>query len=217
MRHHHHQPVLCDLLEQVHDLQAGVAVERAGGLVRQQDLRVVDKRPCDRHALHLSARELRRLFVDMLAQADLFERFLGTCGAVACADAADGQRQLHVFENGLVRDQVVALEHKADRMVAVAVPVAVAVFFGRDAVDDQIACVVAVESADDIQQRGLAGAALPQDGDKFVVAQAERNALERLLHQRAGFVYLFYTFDLQHIFSLKKHRMSMIRYAIILP
>ena len=49
-----------------------------------------------------------------------------------------------------MRDQVVGLEDKADRVIAVGVPVAVLVVFGRDAVDDQIAFIVAVQTADDV-------------------------------------------------------------------
>ena len=47
-------------------------------------------------------------------------------------------------------DQVIALEHKADGVVPVGVPVAVCVFFCGDAVDDQIAAVVAIQTADDV-------------------------------------------------------------------
>ena len=42
--------------DQVHDLAAGIDVEIAGRLVRQQDLRIVDQGPRQRDALLLAAR-----------------------------------------------------------------------------------------------------------------------------------------------------------------
>ena len=77
-------------------------------------------------------------------------------------------------------DEVVALEHKADGVVAVGVPVAVGVLFGGDAVDDKVAAVVAVQAADDVQQGGLAGAAGAEDGDEFVVAQVQADIVQRV-------------------------------------
>ena len=41
--------------EQRHDLGAGLRIEVAGRLVGEQDRRVVDQRPRDRHALALAA------------------------------------------------------------------------------------------------------------------------------------------------------------------
>ena len=56
-----------------------------------------------------------------------------------------------------MRDQVIALEHKADRMVAVGVPVPVIIFPCRDSVYDQISVVIAIKTADNIQQCCLSG------------------------------------------------------------
>ena len=97
-----------------------------------------------------------------------------------------------------MRDQVVALEDKADRVVPVGIPVAVLILFRGNAVDDQIAAVVAVEAADDVEQRGLARAAGAEDGDKFTVAQVEADPVERCLCQIAGGVFLFDIDKLKH-------------------
>ena len=58
-----------------------------------------------------------------------------------------------------MRDQVIALEHETDRVVTVGIPVAVLIFFRGDAVDDQVAAVIAVEAADDIKERRFSRAA----------------------------------------------------------
>ena len=52
-------PVLAvELAEELHDLVAGLRVEVAGGLVGQDQLRVVDQRAGDGHALLLAAGQL---------------------------------------------------------------------------------------------------------------------------------------------------------------
>ena len=74
VRDHDDEAVVGDLGEQVHDLDARLGVEGAGGLVGQKDLRVVDEGAGDGHALHLAAGELAGLFVHVLAEAHALER-----------------------------------------------------------------------------------------------------------------------------------------------
>ena len=57
--------------EQVHDLDRRVAVERAGGLVGEDEGRLVDERPGDGDALLLAARELAGQMPGALRKADL--------------------------------------------------------------------------------------------------------------------------------------------------
>ena len=77
VRDHDNEAVVGDLGEQVHDLDARLGVEGAGGLVGQKDLRVVDEGAGDGHALHLAAGELAGLFVHVLAEAHALERLHG--------------------------------------------------------------------------------------------------------------------------------------------
>ena len=51
-------PGVAELLEERHDLDAGLRVEVAGRLVGEDDLRLADQRARDRDALLLAAREL---------------------------------------------------------------------------------------------------------------------------------------------------------------
>ena len=53
--------VAMQLLEQLHDAARHLRIEIAGGLVRQQQPRRARQRARDRHALLLSARQLRRI------------------------------------------------------------------------------------------------------------------------------------------------------------
>ena len=113
-------------------------------------------------------------------------------------DAGDGQGQLHIGQHRLMRDEVVALEHEADGVVAVGVPVPVSVAASGDAVDDKFAAVVTVKAADDVEQGGLARAAGAEDGNKFTVAEVEADPVERCLCQIAGGVFLFDVDKLKH-------------------
>ena len=198
VRDHDHKAVFCHILQQLHDLDARLTVQCAGGLVGQQDVGVIDEGAGDGHALHLAARHLGGALVELVPEAHLPQRLGGTAAALSARHARDGQGQFDVGEDGLVGDEVIALEHEADGVVAVGVPVPVGVAAGGDAVDDELAAVVAVEAADDVEQRGLARAAGAEDSDKFAVAQVEADPVERCLCQIAGGVFLFDIDKLKH-------------------
>ena len=198
MRDHDDQAVVRDLGEQVHDLDAGFGVEGAGGLVGQQDLGIVDQGARDGDALHLAAGQLAGLLVHVIAQAHLLQRGHRAVVAFGARHARQRQRQLHVGQHRLVGDEVVALEHEADAVVAVGVPVLVFILFGGDAIDDEVPRVVVVEAAHDVEQRGLARAGGPQDGHELVVAERHRHVVERGLGEVGRRVRLADVEQLQH-------------------
>ena len=211
---HDHEAVLGHFLQQLHDLNARLTVQRAGGLVGQQDVGVVDEGAGDGHALHLAAGHLGGVLVELVAEADLLERLGGPAAPLGPRNAGDGQGQLHIGQHRLMRDEVVALEHEADGVVAVGVPVAVGVLFGGDAVDDEVAAVIAVQAADDVQQRGLAGAAGAEDGDEFAVAKVQTDLVKGRLHKIAGLVLLVDLFELKHGFCLSVNAEDKSLYSI---
>ena len=151
VRDHDDELFMRDLLQDVHDLDGGLRVERAGRLVGQQDLGVVDKGAGNGHALHLAAGHLVRALVELVAEADLLQRLRGASAPFGLADAGERQRQLDILQHGLVRDEVIALEDEADGMVAVGVPVAVAELLRRAAGNQQVTGRILVEAADDVQ------------------------------------------------------------------
>ena len=135
----------------------------------------------------------------MLAQADLTQGVGGAFPPLAAGDAADRQGKLHVREDVLVRDQIVALEDEADRVIAVGIPIAGRIFFRGDPVDRKLAAVIAVQTADDVQQRGLARAAGAENRHEFVVPQVQTDPVQGSLYQRAGLIDLSDVLNLQHI------------------
>ena len=112
--------------------------------------------------------------------------------------ARERERQLHVFQNGLMRNEVIALEHKADAVVAVGIPIAVAEVLGRDAVNQQVARIKVVKSADNVEHRGFARTRGTQNGHELVIAKRQAHAVERHLRKRLRNVPFANTFELQH-------------------
>ena len=198
VRDHDDELIFCDLLQQIHDLHARLTVERTGRFVGEQNVGVVDDGARDGHALHLAAGHLVRRFVELVAQADLFQRLDGARAPLLTGDARERQRELNVGQHALVRDEVVALKDKADGVVAVRVPVAVVVLLCGAAVDNEVAGGVAVQAADDVQQRGLAAAGLAQDRNELVFTKGNVDALECFDLRRAGLVDFGDVFQFQH-------------------
>ena len=96
------------------------------------------------------------------------------------ANAGQRQGDFDILQHGLMGDQVVALEHKADGMVAVCVPVTILVVLGGGAVDNQVTLSVLIQAADDVQHGGLAAAGGAEDGHKLIAAEGQINTLERM-------------------------------------
>ncbi len=88
--------------------------------------------------------------MDLFAQTHLPQRFFRTLAPFVAGHPGDGKRDLHVGEDALLRDQIVTLEHEADRVVAVGVPVPIRIFFRGNPVNDQVAFIITIQSADDV-------------------------------------------------------------------
>ena len=106
------------VLEQGHDLHARARVEGAGGLVGQDENRLVDEGARDRDALLLAARELRGVMVLAIRQADRRQLGLRPLPPIARRRLAVEQRQLHVLQRRRPRQEIEGLEDEADLLVA---------------------------------------------------------------------------------------------------
>ena len=154
--------ILCNLLQELHHLLARLTVQGTRRLIGEQNGRPVHKRPCDGNTLHLPAGELQGLLVCLFRQAYALERIKSPLPSLLPLHAGERHRELHVCENRLVGDQVVALEDKPDGVVAVGVPVPLFVAAGRCSAESHLAGIVSVQAADDVQQRRL-----PRTADPF--------------------------------------------------
>ena len=108
-----------ELLEEYQYFEAGAGVEVPRRFVREDDGRIVDQRPRDRHALHLPARHLVALMQHAVAETDVAERLFGPfpslCGRVG---RVVHQRQLDVLQRRSFGQQVIVLEDETDLAVA---------------------------------------------------------------------------------------------------
>ena len=97
-----------------------------------------------------------------------------------------------------MRNEVIALEHKADAVVAVGIPITIVKVLGRDTVNQQVARVKVIESANNVEHRGFTRTRGTQNGHELVIAKSQAHAVERHLRKRLGNVPFANTFELQH-------------------
>ncbi len=90
--------------------------------------------------------------MNLFFQPHLFQRFLRPFGPFCLADAGNRQRQFDICQNGLMGNQIIALKNKTDRVIPVGIPVSVLIPFCGNSVNNQIAVIIAVQAADDVQQ-----------------------------------------------------------------
>jgi hypothetical protein len=115
----HDRPALGDqLVEQGQDLLPGLAVQRPGRLVGQQDQRVVDQPAGDADALLLPAGQLHRAVVDPLGHPDPLGQRHRPPPPLLRRDAEVEHRHLEVLEHRQLLDQVVLLEDEPDPRAA---------------------------------------------------------------------------------------------------
>jgi hypothetical protein len=111
-------PFAIQFAQQIHDGFAVAGVQIAGGLVREQNRWSASKRPSHSHSLLLTAGKLRWVMLHAMRHADLLQRLLDALLPLARRHTAVRQRQLNIFVNGQIADQVERLENETDFPVA---------------------------------------------------------------------------------------------------
>src|SRR5438105_5694714 len=106
------------LVEERHDLGSGRGVEISGGLVGEEDARVVDESTRDRDALALPSRELARMVGHPIGEPDRFQRPDRPLFPLLAPEPGIDQRQLDLLERARARQEVEGLEHETDLLVA---------------------------------------------------------------------------------------------------
>ncbi len=145
-----------EVAEQVHDVETVVAVEVAGGLVAEDELRVGDDRAGHGDTLLLPAGELLRIVARPVDDAHALQHLVDLRPPLRLAEPEVAQRQLHVLEDVHVVDEVETLEHEADDAAPQLQPVFLAQGGDIPAVEPVAARVRGVEESEDVEQGGLA-------------------------------------------------------------
>ena len=158
-------------LEQLDDVRAGVAVEVAGGLVGEEHARRVAEGARDGDALLLAAGELVGKWC---ARSPSPTRASSSRRARRRAVvAAQLERDLHVLERGERGDELEALEDEADFRPAELRALIFVEAREIGAVEQHGAARRDVESGEQAEQRRLAAARGPDDGDERAVGNGE--------------------------------------------
>ena len=192
MRHHHDEFFLRDLLQQLHNLFARLAVQRSRGLVGEDDVGVVDDGARDGDPLHLSARKLRGFLFRLVGKPHAFQRGKGFCFAFLGRKTRNRHTHLDVALYGEMRDEVVGLKDEADAVIAVDVPVVVGIVLCADPVHEDVAACITVKPADDVEQGGFTAAGRPQNRHKFAFSETQIHAFQDVHDVFFGNVIFYY-------------------------
>ena len=152
-------------------MNTGFGIQSAGRLVCQDNIRIVDDSAGNGNTLHLPARHLAGLLIQLIAKSHFFKCFLCAPFPIRLRHTRKAERQFHILQHRLVRDQVIALKYKTDGMVSMAVPIPVAKILCRFSVDNQLAAGILIQSADDIQHGRFSASGGTENGNKFAFSE----------------------------------------------
>ena len=170
--------VSIELANEVHDFRAGLAVEVAGGFIRQQELRLIDQRPSQRGSLLLAARKFGGAMPQPGAEADSVQRLLGKSLALGAIHFRKAQRQLHVFQQSHAGNQVERLKHHAHRVQAIFGQLLARELCQIAFLNDHGPGGWTIKPGDEIQQRRFAGARSAEQRDKLPGSDLDGDAID---------------------------------------
>jgi hypothetical protein len=156
-------------------------VQVAGGFIGQHQGGLQHHGPCDGHPLLHATRQFARAFVHGLTQADRVQHGPGLVALPGGHPALAHQgRQGHVLQRSERRQQVVELEHKAQRGATAQRQGLVIDPHHLFAFDPVAARGHALEQAQDVQQGALARPGGTDEGHQFTAGDVERHAVQHL-------------------------------------
>ena len=150
-------------------LSAGLGVERAEGLVHEEDAGLVCESAGDGDALLHAAGEFVRVGVFEFREADEVDPFAGFGLGVEPRFSADLEAEHDVAFDREPGEEGVTLEDHATVGAGAVDGVAV---------EEDLAIVREIETGDNPGERGFSAAGWADDGDEFPAANGDRNAVE---------------------------------------
>ena len=160
------------------DLLAVDAVEIAGRFVGEKNCGAIDESASDGAALLFAAGQFRGAMAAACREANVFEGGLDASGAVIAINFGETERELDVFREGHAGEKVEGLEDHTDGVAPVA-----SEFDGVDCSEiaaanvDGAGCGT-IESGQEIEKGGLAGAGAAEEGDEFAGADFEGDVVD---------------------------------------
>ena len=185
--------------QELPDLPSARAIEVAGRLIGEEQHWLQHQRPSDGDALPFPAGQLGGPMLQPLAEADALQQLARErleLGRVPLTDQCGNE---DVFQHGALRQEVMVLKDETDVPVAVVGEAAFAEGERILAVEPHGAGSRPVERAEDVQQRALARAGRPHDGEGVAALHLQADAAQH--GQRAGARGIFFT----EVLDLQRH------------
>src|SRR5579875_493690 len=178
------------LPEQIHHRLAVLRVQVSGGLVGKQNGRLSDQRTRHGHTLLLTAGKLGRIMFHAVGHADAFKHLLHALLALRGSHAAVGERQLDVFKNREVANQIKRLKNKTNFTIADARAVRQRKICNRMIIERVIAVGGRVEQAEYRKQCGFSATRRSGNSHKLSNFYFQMNAREGVWFGFVGEKYL---------------------------
>ena len=105
--------LLVDLLQKIEDLLRGLRIQRRGRLITEEHLRIRRERPGDRHTLLLSTRQLSRIVLHPVLEADELQQLHRPRLCLFLLDPCDLQRESNISKKIPLIQEVKLLEDHA--------------------------------------------------------------------------------------------------------
>ena len=196
-------PAAMQAPEQLEHLGRARRVERTGGLVREQQRRLVHQRPGDREPLALAAGEDAGELVRLRPQPEQVEQAARSRLALAARAARDYGRQHHVLEDAHPLEQVEELEHETDVHPSNPSPFVFILARERMTGQDYVASGRRLNACNEVQEGGLSTARRTHDCDELASLQIETRATERAHGLAAGIEALAKSADKENLVHTK--------------
>ena len=176
---HGNAQLAVELLKKAQNVLRRLRVERAGGLVAQEHLRVAGQRAGDGYALLLSAGEHARIGVHAVLKADDAQKLGHLPVLLRAGKVHAAQRESHVVVHRARAHQVEQLEDHADRLARL--PKTACAQAGQLLSGDEHAAVGGtLQKVDAADERGLAGAGKADDAENVAGHNVQIHVHQRL-------------------------------------
>ena len=185
-----HVELFVQSFEQIENLIRSDRVQVAGRLVSDDDFRMSNDGSCDAGSLLLTARHLTWVVVGPVKQIDGLQCDLNTFSTFAGRHRQQQQRQFDVLIGGENGDEIMGLEDVAHAGCPPVGQLCTRQIRNVDSVDHDAAAVRLVDAGDQVQQRGLSGAAGSHQRNELALFNVHRHGVQRR-NRLAAFVELF--------------------------
>src|SRR5206468_6457741 len=167
-----------ELAKQLHDFFALTGVQITSGLVSKQKFRFSNNRPRNTDKLLLPSGKLTRIQIFFANDLETIERVGHQSGALTFAVMAIGERDIEVFVNREVVEQIILLEHEADLLVPQRGAFLRFQMMNRGFAQKKLAAPAVVVHSENVQQRRFACARGPHHRDKIALFNIQIDAAQ---------------------------------------